>query len=100
MALRITVEDGNDAMTLKLEGRLAGPLADELDKTWHSLAARVRAKKLHVDLCGVTDADADGKQVLANIHNETGADFLADNPLAKYLAQEVCRWNRSEGKET
>jgi hypothetical protein len=98
--LRISIQDGTETMTLKLEGRVAGSLADELDKTWHALANRLRARKLHVDLCGVTDADAEGKQILADIHRETGADFLADTPLAKYLAQEARRWNHAKRKET
>lgn len=97
--LRISIQDGADAVTLKLEGRVAGLLADELDKAWHALATRLRTKKLHVDLRGVTDADAGGRQILADIHHETGADFLADTPLAKYLAQEACRWNHSEKRE-
>lgn len=84
---------------MKLEGRLAGANAGELNRTWHALAACLRQKKLHVDLCGVTDIDAEGRQILADIHHETGADFLADTPLAKYLAQEARRWTCTEGKE-
>lgn len=97
--LRISIQDGTDAVTLKLEGRVAGLLADELDKVWHALATSLTTKKLHVDLRGVTDADAGGRQILADIHRETGADFLTDTPLAKYLAQEACRWNHSEKRE-
>lgn len=99
VTLRITIQDGTDALTLKLEGRVSGQLADELDKAWHSLGPRLEKKKLHVDLCGVTDMDAEGKQILADIHHETGADFLADTPLSKYLAKEARRRHPAAGKE-
>ena len=86
-------------MTLKLEGRVAGAFADELDRTWRALVACLKQRELHVDLCGVMNADAEGKQVLADIHRETGADFLANTPWTKYLAWEACRSNHAEARE-
>jgi anti-anti-sigma regulatory factor len=97
--LRITVNDAQEALTIKLEGRVVGPLANELDQTWHSLAGSIGEKKLRVDLCGVTQADAVGRHVLANIHQTSGAEFLADTPLTKFLAQEARRQYHADEKE-
>jgi anti-anti-sigma regulatory factor len=97
--LRITVNDAQEAFTIKLEGRVVGPLAYELDRTWQSLAGSLGEKKLRVDLCGVTQADVVGRHVLANIHQTIGAEFLADTPLTKFLAQEAHRQSRVDEKE-
>lgn len=97
--LRITVSDAREAFTIKLEGRVVGPLANELDQTWRSLAGSIGEKKLRVDLCGVTQADAAGRHVLADIHQTTGAEFLADTPLTKFLAQEARRQSHFDEKE-
>lgn len=89
--LRISIQDGAEALTIKLEGKVIARYADELFRTWQALANRLSDKKFRVDLCGVTDADAEGRQLLADIHKETGAVFLTDTPLAAYLAQEASR---------
>jgi hypothetical protein len=34
---------------------------------------------------------ADGRRILAEIHKQTGADFIADTPLTKYFAREARR---------
>lgn len=99
VTLRISIQDAKNALTLKLEGRVAGAFADELNRTWRALVACLEQKELHVDLCGVMDADAGGRRILAEIHQETGADFLANTPLAKYLAREACRSNHAEARE-
>ena len=46
-------------------------------------------KLLRIDLSGVTHVDAEGKQLLAQIHEETGAEFLAETPMTKYFAEEA-----------
>jgi len=51
----------------------------------HSLGER----KLLVDLRGVTRVDGTGRDLLADIHAESGADFLADTPLTKHFAEEA-----------
>jgi anti-anti-sigma regulatory factor len=97
--LRITIQDDQQASTLKLEGRLAGPLVGELDRTWRSLAASLGSKKLLVDLCGVTHIDLNGRQVLADIHRGTGAQFVADTPMTKYFAEEALSKRKGTNEE-
>ncbi len=45
--------------------------------------------------------DTSGRQLLAEIHAKTGADFIADRPLTKYYAEEAMqgiRTNLESGK--
>jgi hypothetical protein len=89
ITLKITVSEEPERMTMKLEGRIVGPWVHELERAWRSLLASLGAKKLRVDLCGIDHIAPDGRQVLAEIYNTTGADFLADTPMTKYFADEA-----------
>ena len=88
--LRVTInQDHGEFVKVKIEGRLAGVRVSEMHRAWRELAPSIGSRKLSVDLCGVTFADAEGKRVLAEIHSRTGAEFLADTPLTKYYAEEA-----------
>lgn len=89
MTLRITVNEGPESTTMKLEGKLIGPWVAELDRAWRSLVASLSSKKLRVDLRGIVRIDPDGRDILAEIHRQTGAEFLADTPMTKYFAEEA-----------
>jgi anti-anti-sigma regulatory factor len=91
--LRITLEEKSDAVVLKLEGRLAGPWADELRRLWEEKAATCAQKKLSLDLRETTFADGDGIRILQTIYSQTGAAILAGTPWTQYLAEEVANTN-------
>ena len=74
---------------MRLEGRVAGPWASELDRVWLETAPRLASKKLIIDLHNVTYADASGKQVLSTIFAQTQATFITNTPWAQFLAEEV-----------
>ena len=74
---------------MKLEGRVAGPWAGELNRVWVETAPQLAEKKLIVDLHNVTYADAAGKQALRAIYDQTHADFVAGTPWTQFLAEEV-----------
>jgi anti-anti-sigma regulatory factor len=93
--LRITVDQKSDSMTLKLEGRVAGPWAAELGRLWEETAPRLDERKLSLDLRETTYADADGIRVLKAIYSQTGASILAGTPWTQYLAEEVTNKNSS-----
>jgi len=89
--MRVTIHhhtDG-DAVTLKIEGKLAGLHVSELAKAWQELAPSLGEKKLLVDLRGLLHVDQAGSRLLASIHAESRADFVADTPLTKYFAQQA-----------
>ena len=74
---------------MKLEGRLAGPWATELNRVWIETAPRLHAKKLTIDLHNVSYADAAGKRVLRDIYAQTHASLVAATPSAQFLAEEI-----------
>jgi anti-anti-sigma regulatory factor len=79
---------------LKLEGRVAGPWAAELNRLWEETAPQLDHRKLSLDLRATTYADASGIQVLKAIYSQTGANILAGTPWTQYLAQEVSTKSR------
>ncbi len=74
---------------MKIEGKIAGLQVPELHRAWQSLTPSLGQKKLLVDLRDVTHVDGTGRNLLADIHAKTGAEFLADTPLTKYFAEEA-----------
>jgi len=74
---------------MRLEGRIAGPWASELDRVWIETAPRLQSKKLVIDLHNVTYADASGKQVLRDIYAQTHAELVASTPWTQFLVEEV-----------
>ena len=42
--------------------------------------------------------DAAGRHLLAEIHDKTGADFLADTPMTKYFAEEAMQGIRTNSR--
>ena len=74
---------------MKIEGDIAGIQVPELRRAWQELVASLGTKRLSVDLRGVTHVDGTGLKLLAEIHEATGAEFIADTPLTKYFADEA-----------
>ena len=87
--MRITIHEPPGAVIFKIDGRVADPFLIEFQRAWQELAPSLGSRKLSVDLRGVTFMDMSGRQLLAEIYAKTGADFIADRPLAKYYAEEA-----------
>ncbi len=82
--LRITVHDKPRGVTFQLEGMLAGPWVQELEKCWRSVLAARPQSIVRVDLTGVTFIDEAGKACLAALHH-LGAEFLAADCATKAI---------------
>ena len=91
MALRITVQENATELVIKFEGRLAGPWAAELDRLWVDTKSALGERKLALDLCDTTFADAGGIRALRAIYSQTQAAILTSTPWTQYLAGEVTR---------
>lgn len=89
--LRISIQENAAAIGITLEGRIAGPWAAELSRTWSELVPTLGTRKLSIDLRNATYADADGTQALRQINSETPVEFITSTPWAKYLAEEITR---------
>ena len=88
--LRITAHDSPRVLTLRLEGRLEGPWAAELEKCWKATLASLCKPKCRVDLTGVTFIDSAGKARLAAMHRK-GAEFIASDCLTKAVVEEITK---------
>jgi ABC-type transporter Mla MlaB component len=86
--LRITVHESPTDLTLKLEGRLAGPSVEELAGWWTNNRDRWPKPVLCVDLTGVTSIDAAGRACLAVLHRQ-GAEFIAADCLMRAEVAEI-----------
>jgi hypothetical protein len=93
MALRITVEENAESMVIRLEGRIVGPWAAELDRLWSQTSPALAARPLSLDLRETTFADAGGIRALRAIYSQTEAEILTSTPWTQYLADEVTRKN-------
>ncbi len=87
--LKISIKDDSPVATLKIEGKLVGPWAMELGRTWHDLWASASQMPLQLDIRGVTFADQEGTHILQEIVRETGAEILSDSPLTQYFANKA-----------
>ena len=86
-------------MRLKLEGRVTGPWVSEFERSWKSLAPALQSRKLVVDLRGVMHMDSEGRRLLSEIYNQTGAELLADSPMTHYFADEARRQSQRSLEE-
>jgi anti-anti-sigma regulatory factor len=68
--LMITVETHLSTVTLRLRGRLAGPEARELVRTWSAAPDGQPKPRVVIDLTDVTSVDGIGKEFLAQVHRQ------------------------------
>jgi hypothetical protein len=85
--MKISMYDDTRVATLKVEGRIVGPYATELGRTWNDLWTPTKPKRLRLDIRGVTFADQIGSQILREIVRVTDAEIIADSPLTQYFAK-------------
>ncbi len=78
-------------MTLRLEGRVAGAVVDELRQAWSHVASKLDGRTLNVDLRDAIYVDHTGLAVLSDIHRQTGAMFEVGSPLTQYFAEQAMR---------
>jgi hypothetical protein len=95
--LRITVQQDPRAVTMKLEGRVVGSWVDEVRRAWRSLDSSWGLKKLNLDLRGVSFVDSEGRRLMQEIYEKTGAAFLTNSPLTTYFAEEAMQASLKNG---
>jgi hypothetical protein len=74
--MRVSMNDEPTVATLKVEGRVVGPWATELGRTWQDLWSSTKQKRLQLDIRGVTYADQKGSRILREIVR--AADMVVD----------------------
>lgn len=87
--LRVTESDQGGSYVLMVEGKLTGatlgPLAELLQRLPEAFAG---CKPVLVDLMGVTAIDAEGKQMLKELHSR-GATFRAKGCLNRAIVEGI-----------
>lgn len=97
--MKITTKEHSERVTLKLEGRIVGPWAAELDHYWQQITPALRAKSVSLDLRDTTFADADGIRILRAIYAETRAEILTGTLWTQHLAEEITRKQAAQEME-
>jgi anti-anti-sigma regulatory factor len=86
--LRITLHDNPGCLTFQIEGTLAEPLVQELERCWEATHPVDPGRAERIDLTGVTYVDDSGKKLLAALYAE-GAEFVAAGCLMKAIVAEI-----------
>jgi hypothetical protein len=86
--MRITVHDDTRAITLKLEGILAGSRVRVLEECWQKTLASLCRPMVFVDLSGMTFIDDAGQACLTAMYSQ-GVEFIAPDALTKNIVAEI-----------
>jgi anti-anti-sigma regulatory factor len=86
--LRITVHDEPELRTFQVEGTLAEPLVQELERCWESTCPVEPGRAMQIDLTGVTYVDESGKKLLAALHAH-GATFVCSGCRMRAIVAEI-----------
>ena len=86
--LRITTSEDDQALTLRLEGRLEGLWVGVLTDCSEQAIPRLQGRRLRVDLHGVMFVDPQGKARPAELY-AGGAELLADDLETKEIVAEI-----------
>jgi hypothetical protein len=86
--LKITIQNGATSVNIKVEGKLAGPWVDELERCWRAIKDGVESKVMWVDLCEITFVDAGGRRLLTGMYEE-GVQFKTFGCMAKGIVEEI-----------
>ena len=94
----MTLQDEPEKLIMKFEGKMVGSRVTECRQTWAALLSSLSARKLALDLCGVTFVDESGLELLQEIYRATRADMISNSPLTKHFADQATRstTNRNE----
>jgi outer membrane protein len=86
--LRITIQESLETLTFRVEGKLVGQVAKELEQSWNE-AAPVRGHRAAiVDLTETLFIDQEGRRILARLFHE-GAFFRTSGPMTESIVSEI-----------
>jgi anti-anti-sigma regulatory factor len=86
--LRITITSDDQIVCCRLEGRLVGAWAAEVERVWDSLKASRQGKSCLVDLSAVAFVDEAGRRALARCYAD-GAQLKASGPLTSFIVEKI-----------
>jgi outer membrane protein len=86
--MKVTQVQAGDQLVIRVEGRLAGPWVEELERSWSEAAAARGAARVQVELAGVSFVDEDGKRLLAKMYR-AGTPLDAAGCLTRAIVEEL-----------
>jgi hypothetical protein len=86
--LRITAARDQEPVTVRLEGRLAGPWVEELRMWWEAECVTRDAGPLRVDMTDVAFVDADGRALLEWMVRH-GVELRAHGCMTRAVRDEI-----------
>lgn len=66
--LRITIDEGEESVVLRLEGKLIAPWVAEVEQCWQRAFTSVGERSVQVDLSAVSFVDTAGEALLARMY--------------------------------
>ncbi len=92
--MKIEIQNAGESVVLKVEGRLAGECAAELENCWNVARAAHPQSALAVDLKHVTCVDRAGRRLLQAMHRDgvpfLGAGLALQDILEQIMEQPEC----------
>jgi anti-anti-sigma regulatory factor len=67
--LRITIDEGETLVVLRLEGKLIGPWVAEVEQCWRRAFSTLGDRSVQVDLSAVSFVDTAGGALLARMYD-------------------------------
>ena len=86
--LRITTQDADNELVIRLEGCLSGAWVRELAACWREAIQARQGRRVRVDLRDVCHVDAPGQALMTEMHR-AGAVFLAAGCVMPEILREI-----------
>lgn len=91
--LKITTDFRVDTLVFTLEGSLAGPWVQEVERAWEMAASGQQFRRTKLDLSGITFVSTEGKELLERLFAK-GADLFSSDVLTKSIVDAICLKHR------
>jgi hypothetical protein len=95
--LKISIVDTSAQCRIVLEGKLIGPWATELKKTWRALAADLGGREVVVDVGDVTFISGEGESALLELMRH-GAVFQCRGVFTRHILEQLTRRHQAGGE--
>jgi anti-anti-sigma regulatory factor len=86
--LRISIDEGEEAVVLRLEGQLIGPWVEDVEQCWRRAFATLGSRTVQVDLSAVSFMDASGSALLSRMH-DAGFRFAGETPATRRVLEQI-----------
>ncbi len=90
--LKITAKNDPLLTVFELEGKVAGPWVEELERCW--LKETAADRPVRILLCAVTFVDERGKNLLSEMYRR-GAELVAEGCMTQAIVEDIVKGGRA-----